>query len=206
MGRPKTFDDHEVLDQVVACFRANGFESTSIRDLEAATGLKATSIYRAFGNKNAVFSLALLRYRTEVLDRRTSTYLDHGRGLDGIKDFFTSTYQQEPLPDQGCLFATAASEAPLLDPAARQHVADGLTVIQTAFHDQIKHCQAIGEVTSSVNAETASRALLMLYEGLLVLLRSGSHSADFNETVKLIIDSVLTTTLNTTKGKNNDRT
>lgn len=191
MGRPKTFDDDEVLDQVVACFRENGYGSTSIRDLEATTGLKATSLYRSFGNKASLFARALVRYRSEVISRRIAVYLAPHRGVEGIKDFFTSTYRSEPHPSHGCLVTNSAIEASHIDSIARSHIETGLSEIRNALSDQLISCQVSGEISPTVDVEATAQGLLLLYEGLLVLLRSGSNTVAFDKAIELTISSLL---------------
>jgi len=43
-------------------FWERGFEGTSMADLNQAMGLNPSSIYAAFGDKHALFSLAVKRY------------------------------------------------------------------------------------------------------------------------------------------------
>jgi len=42
----------------VAVFWSKGYRDTAIADLERATGLNRSSLYTAFGTKQAIFSLA----------------------------------------------------------------------------------------------------------------------------------------------------
>ncbi|MBN8897737.1 MAG: helix-turn-helix transcriptional regulator, partial [Rhodospirillales bacterium] len=62
MARPREFDEGAVLDAAVQCFWAHGFETTSVRDLMAQTGLTAASLYNAYGDKRAIYRTALDRY------------------------------------------------------------------------------------------------------------------------------------------------
>ena len=67
MPRPREFDETAALDAAIECFWRRGYEATSLRDLTAAMGLTAPSLYNAFGDKEELFALALERY----LDRNT---------------------------------------------------------------------------------------------------------------------------------------
>ena len=62
-GRPRSFDPHEVMQQVQDAFWKGGFEGTSIGDLAGATGLNRPSLYGAFGDKHALYIQALQQYR-----------------------------------------------------------------------------------------------------------------------------------------------
>lgn len=76
----------------MALFREKGFGGTSVRDLEAATTLKAASLHNAFGNKNALFAAAMDHHCTTVVRDRIDRHLRPGLGLDGLRAFFASTY------------------------------------------------------------------------------------------------------------------
>ena len=50
-GRPRTFDREEALKKAMLVFWKNGFEGTTMADLIAAIGMKAPSVYAAFGER-----------------------------------------------------------------------------------------------------------------------------------------------------------
>ena len=61
MGRPRGFDEPEVVASAAATFVEHGYEGTSIDVLVAATGLHRGSLYKAFGSKRGIFLAALRR-------------------------------------------------------------------------------------------------------------------------------------------------
>src|SRR5271156_1616799 len=67
MPRPREFDETAALEAAIECFWRRGYEATSRRDLPASLGLRAPSLYNAFGDKEELFARALDRY----LDRTT---------------------------------------------------------------------------------------------------------------------------------------
>ncbi len=173
----------------MACFREHGYEATSIRDLEHATGLKATSLYNVFGSKAGLFEAVLVRYASSVVDRRIVDYLRPEAGLAGIAEFFVSTYTREPLPDHGCLLTNSAVEFSAISPGARERVQAGLQSIRSAFAAQLLAAQHGGEVAATVDIGNAADTLLVLYQGVLTLLRTGL-------TVEVNVDALVTTALN----------
>lgn len=58
MGRPRSFDETEVLQRASAAF-LHGYSATSVDDLVVALGLHRGSLYKAFGSKRGVFLMAL---------------------------------------------------------------------------------------------------------------------------------------------------
>ena len=85
MARPRGFDEDKVIKKAMTIFWKQGYEATSIRDLEEATGLSRISIYNTFGDKEGLFLRALDLYHnnaTLVFER-----IAQG-GLEDIASFF----------------------------------------------------------------------------------------------------------------------
>ena len=72
MARLREFDEDKVIDAVVDCFWARGYEATSVRELADCMGISGASLYNAFGDKRALFVTALERYCTGRMRERTS--------------------------------------------------------------------------------------------------------------------------------------
>ena len=60
-GRPRKFDEEQVLRAALQRFRTHGFSNTSLDDLADATGVNRPSLYAAFGDKKAMYLAALAR-------------------------------------------------------------------------------------------------------------------------------------------------
>src|SRR5690349_10149725 len=61
-GRPRAFDIDDALERAMEVFWRKGYEGASLPDLTKAMGINRPSMYAAFGNKEALFRLALDRY------------------------------------------------------------------------------------------------------------------------------------------------
>jgi len=66
MGRPRSFEESEVLDAVMASFWRHGYGATTYRSIEATTGVGIRSLANAFGEKDELFTRALAHYHTMV--------------------------------------------------------------------------------------------------------------------------------------------
>src|SRR5688572_658461 len=104
-GRPRTFDDREVLDRAALLFWQNGYAGTGLADLERATGLGRQSLYGAFGDKRALFEKVIQHYEATVLRPGIRDVLEApGSARANIERLFELWVQAAGAPDfKGCL-------------------------------------------------------------------------------------------------------
>ncbi|MBC7279602.1 MAG: TetR/AcrR family transcriptional regulator [Nocardioides sp.] len=105
-GRPRSFDEDAVLDAVMRAFWEHGYEGTSVATLEAATGLKAPSLYGAFGSKELLYQTALERYACE----HGTVLRPDGPAREAVSEFLNEAadrFSESGLPP-GCMVSTAA--------------------------------------------------------------------------------------------------
>jgi len=177
MGRPPKLDDTEVLDRATALFWRDGCDAVSVRDLESALGLTAPAIYRRYRTKNALIESCVERYSDRVIGGRVRRHLERTDDpLEGLRAFFASALDPHPgeTTTRGCLLTVTSSQAAFQDPAIGAAVRAGLEKIRSGFRTQIERGRATGQFRTDVSAETLSAHLLLVFEGLLVMGRSGA--------------------------------
>ena len=59
MGRPRNFNEDDVIDCAASVFGRLGYTACSIDDLVEATGLQRGSLYKVFGSKRGLFEKVL---------------------------------------------------------------------------------------------------------------------------------------------------
>jgi TetR/AcrR family transcriptional repressor of nem operon len=64
MGRPRAFDEAEVIRTAAALFAGRAYDGISIDDLVADLGVHRNSLYKVFGSKRGLY-LAALRWHLE---------------------------------------------------------------------------------------------------------------------------------------------
>lgn len=59
MGRPRTFDRDQAVEQAMHLFWQHGYDATSLSQLKAGLGggISAPSFYAAFGSKDALLGV-----------------------------------------------------------------------------------------------------------------------------------------------------
>lgn len=174
MGRPREFDEAEVLDAAVACFWEHGYEATSVRELAGRMGLTGASLYNAFGDKRALYHKALDRYIDASFVDRVRRFEGALPPLEAIRAFFAEIIQRS-LDDpqrKGCLLINSALEVAPHDLEFRRVVTDVLAQIEAFFRRCVRAGQRDGSITKSQSAMDLGRTLLAAHIGVRVMART----------------------------------
>jgi len=172
MARPREFDEAFVLGAATQCFWDRGYESTSVKDLVAKTGITAASLYNAFGDKRALFRAVLDRYvEGGVADRMRRCQTLAPR--EAIGAFFEEilTLSLSDPDHKGCLLVNSALEIAPHDAEFQEVIAAVLRRIEQFFLGCIKSGQADGTITRSLPARNLAQHLLAVLMGLRALAR-----------------------------------
>jgi TetR/AcrR family transcriptional repressor of nem operon len=171
MARPREFDEAAALDAAVEHFWLHGYQSTSVRELAAAMGITGASLYNAFGDKRALFKMALARYietgiEGRVIRERQST-------LSAIDAFFKDivNFSLKDKNRKGCLLVNSALELGDDDTELKGVVSDVFVEIEAFFKRAIARGQEQGEVSTGLPATDLARLLLGALLGIRVLAR-----------------------------------
>ena len=126
MARPRSFSTEDAVAAAAAVFWSKGYRDTAISDLERATGLNRSSLYTAFGTKQAIFGLALQWYLRSFIGPRLAPMERPGAGLDDIEGFLAGLaafFRTGGQARRGCLMINTIAEdegrGTLLGPQAR---------------------------------------------------------------------------------------
>jgi TetR/AcrR family transcriptional repressor of nem operon len=172
MARPREFDEEAVLDAAMQCFWAQGYESTSVKDLIERTGLTAASLYNAYGDKRAMYRTALDHYiETSIGARIRRSEARPPR--EAIRSFFDDILRRS-LSDRehkGCMIVNSALEIAPHDREFRETIVDTLGRLESFFLGCVERGQADRTITSSRPAAGLAQHLLGVLMGVRVLAR-----------------------------------
>jgi len=161
-------DRNAALDKALNQFWVHGYGSTSLKDLERATGMHPGSIYSAFGSKAKLFMMSMDRY-CEWLDNGRRNAMDRGRTcLDGLADFVETAHplSGNHAPARTCFMVKTALELGEDDSDIRDHLLKLLSandkVFETCFEQAIKS----GELPPEKDARQLARQLSATLGGI----------------------------------------
>ncbi|MEP4031666.1 TetR/AcrR family transcriptional regulator [Roseibium polysiphoniae] len=162
-GRPRAFDEAEVLDAALQVFWRQGYEATSLDDLTSVMGLSRSSFYSAFGSKQGVFIAALKSYSQAAIEALKD--LSEQPSDDPVATMMTALADPNGGP-RGCMLVNCITElAPHQEEVAeigRHHLKriEDLLAQAISPHDP-------------ASASAKARALSALAIGTVTLRKSG---------------------------------
>lgn len=177
MARPREFDEQTALEAATDRFWRHGYAATSVRDLGAAMGLAAPSLYNAFGDKHALFARCLDRY----LDAHTRARIRRMEGTlaprAAIGTFLHDVAARSLSDRRGCLLVNTALEVAPHDAAIAAVVAERLGEIEAFFARSIRAGQRDGSIAAWLDPSDTAGLLLAAVMGMRVLARARPEAA-----------------------------
>src|SRR5271169_937809 len=178
-GRPRGFNYDEALDRAMHVFWRKGFESASLNDLTAAMGLQPASLYKAFGNKRALFEKALARYLAgpvafvhDALNEPTAVAVAE-RILRRTAEFLT-----EGRSRRGCMTIQAALAGGVEGEPIRRKLIALRVKEQDALRLRFERAKSEGDLPSDADAADLARFVTALFQGMTVQAINGASRED----------------------------
>ena len=187
MPRNRSFDEDVVLTAAMKCFWRRGFAATSMKDLEAATGLTTGSLYNGFGNKDELFLAALRHYVDTVVAARIARYLIAGNARSGILAFVREGLDRGSHQlSSGCLLVNSFVEAPLHRPEVRDVLSRGQRLIDEALVAAVDRGMAAGDIRAHPDSRALGLQVGFAAHALLVRSRAETAPNWFEESMSAI--------------------
>jgi len=185
LGRPAAFDKEAALDTAMRLFWERGFEGTSMADLSQAMGIHPSSIYAAFGDKQALFALAAKRYAAVPAQYMTRA-LEQPTFRDFILAAFDNTVEflgskEHPT---GCFTLTGAISCGVVTEPAKDLMKQMRLENEAAIKTRLLKARKAGEFPKEENVEDYTRYLSSLLSGLAVQAANGSTKAELKRTAE----------------------
>jgi TetR/AcrR family transcriptional repressor of nem operon len=169
VGRPREFDEDQVLDAAMKAFWANGYESTSLADLVSVTGLHKGSLYQAFGDKHSLFIQTLNRYLQNVVHHKKKILDAADSPIEGIRavlhGFIDMSESDSDCP-QGCMAVKTLSEMAPHDKQVKRIMENHKENLRKSMQSRLAQAQAEGNLDSSKSPQMITALLMIFMDGL----------------------------------------
>ena len=190
MARPREFDEVKAISQAAAVFWRKGFADTSIGDLEDALSMGRQSIYNAFGDKRALFLLALDQYYEKASEPLQLAFAGEAQGLEAIRRYLEGvvSFQTSTEDRLGCFLTRSLVDHGTLDPDVASKCQNNEKRLYSAFSKALEKASEIGEISDTLDMEAAAQQLCLQVYGLSVMARSGTSRDSLLSSVHFLVE------------------
>lgn len=186
-GRPRAFDEGEVIDKAIEVFWAKGYEAASAEDLLSAMGIGKGSFYLTFkGGKRELYERCLERRSRQAMDTFDARLAAAARPLCFLEEFFlalTDAPKEQQL--KGCFFGNALVEMSGLDTGIRNQSGRLLAKLEERFREIIRRARQEGGIRNSASPEILAANLLNLWNGLNVTRRMPAQQKHLRKIIEM---------------------
>jgi AcrR family transcriptional regulator len=192
MGRPRAFDEDEVLERALRLFWEQGYEGTSLKDLMAAMQLTKSSLYKAFGSKAALFQRVFSRYEDRHVGFRFDALAETtpARIVAALLHGFVQLYAGVGTPP-GCMGTNAALACSPDSDLIRLQVAGGREQFRIVLRDRLIDTAAGAPLPYGMEPDVAASLVQTMIQGLAVQAKSGASKVELDG----VVDAFLVTWL-----------
>ncbi len=191
-GRPKTFDETEVLTRAMHYFWEHGYDNTSLDNLLVAMGIKKSSFYATFKSKEDVFSKTLALYREQNMQ-----YMRNLKEKVGPKEAMLTLMNltikelEETGKVKGCLLINSGKECYNRYDDLSKQISHEFNFMQDMFEALIQDAKDKREIKNPKDAKTIAGRYMNALNGLVVTIQAGAKQAlidDLIESLKEILE------------------
>jgi TetR/AcrR family transcriptional repressor of nem operon len=174
--RPRKFDEDRALDAAIERFWEQGYAGTTIRDLSADMGMTGASLYNAFGDKRALFCLALRRYVAGHSLAAVAAIAASDNPILSLDRFLKGLVREAAATGRGCLLISSAAEVPSGDPSLQEEINDHLLSVEKALRASLVAARRKSLVPVSLDCTKQARVVLSAIISIQILARRRTNS------------------------------
>jgi AcrR family transcriptional regulator len=187
-GRPISFDKDVAMEAAMLLFWERGYEGTSVSDLTQAMGLNPSSIYAAFGDKHALFQLAVKRYM-EMRAQYAGKAMEEPTLEKVVRALFDNTvaFLTTPGHPPTCMTLAGAVGCSVDASSARDIMTEIRKQNEAAMRKRFLQARKRGELSKDINVDDYTRYLSSILAGLSIQAANGSTKAELKRTAQMAL-------------------
>jgi TetR/AcrR family transcriptional repressor of nem operon len=184
MGRPRSFEESELLEEMMVAFWRHGYTATTYRSLETLSGVGKRSLANTFGEKDELFAAVLTRYHDMVADNIEKMF--EPPSVDAIILAFervSSTTDRDHVRSSGCLMVNTVFEIDEPTEGIGHQIAAYRRLWQSTFQQAL-------ESDDISNAEARAEFLVGSLWGALSQIRLAGDTTAAQPMASIVIETV----------------
>jgi len=189
MARTKEFDERQALIKAMLVFWENGYEGTSIQDLETAMDLNRTSIYNAFGNKRAIFERVMSCYQESVMSALLASMDSAPNIREGVKRLLNGALDIHFDTDNpgGCLLVLSVLESHQHDTRTQNSMAQMIHDLKDMLQARLTKAKRSGELSRELDTGSTANTIATTMVGMMVMGKANFTRAVLKKTVSQVV-------------------
>jgi AcrR family transcriptional regulator len=191
MGRPRGFAEDAALEAAMRVFWEKGYEGATLADLTEAMGINRSSLYASFGDKDALFRMAIARYAEgpaaylkKALQEPTARAVVEALLRGSLELLTDASHPRGCLSVQGALACGSDAEP------VKQAMIEWRKQGESGIQKRLQRARAEGDLAKDVNPGDLARYISTVITGLGVQAANGSTKAEMARVVALALRSM----------------
>lgn len=188
IGRPRGFDEEKALDAAMRVFWEKSYEGATMADLTKAMGINRSSMYAAFGDKEALFGLVMKRYRQGPM-----TYIRKALEQPTVRDVVTGLvrgtvdFLTRPGNPKGCLSIQGALACGSDAERVKRNLIEWRRNGEAAIRKRLQQAQREGQLDGEMDPADFARYLSSLMAGLGVQAANGVTKSELTRIAEMAL-------------------
>ncbi len=192
-GRPRQYDAGAALKAAGDVFWAQGFSGTSLDDLAAAMGMNRPSIYRAFGDKETLYRLALADFGKQMSEGFQRTILQEDDFRKGLRKFYQAALEVYSAGEAelGCMVMCTAPATAIVHPEVQAELLGVIEQLDERLRARVEWAIGQGQVSATADAKTLSKLLQAVLHSLAIRVRAGESKVSLRRFANAAVVAIL---------------
>lgn len=186
-GRPRLFDEQEIIKKAAEVFWTKGYEASSAEELLQAMDIGKGSFYLLFkGGKRELYQKSLELLSSESLNKLTIDIENSEDQMAFLKNKFLSLADASlERKKKGCYLGNAIVEMSNMDKETHQKAVKLLAKLEKAFEKIIETAQKEKKIRSKEKPTVLAKYLINLWNGINLTRRMNPDTESLKAVIHL---------------------
>ncbi len=185
-GRPKCFDEQQVLEKAMLLFWEHGYEATSVSDLTQALELTAPSLYSSFGDKAGLFYKCIDYYLAHEACPIEAIFLEAKTAKVAFELYLYDNVQCLAQPDKptGCMLVVATINCSDNAQQIQHNILEKRLKTKQRLLERLQQGVAEGDLAATAPVTEMADFYATVLQGLTMQARDGATVTQLHKVVE----------------------